>query len=96
MNKIISCCGVVCSECQYYPIDCKGCPPIKGEVFWLEYTNEKVCAIYDCCLNIKKLTHCGKCKELPCDRYHGFDPTKTPEENESDLIKQLTLLRLMD
>lgn len=60
------------------------------------YTNEKVCAIYDCCLNIKKLNHCGKCKELPCDRYHGFDPTKTPEENENDLIKQLALLCLMD
>lgn len=96
MDKIISCCGVVCSECQYYSTDCKGCPAIKGQVFWLEYTNEKICAIYDCCLNTKKLAHCGKCKELPCDRYNGFDPTKTPEENENDFIKQLAQLRLMD
>lgn len=33
MDKIISCCGVVCSECQYYPIDCKGCPALKGKHF---------------------------------------------------------------
>ncbi len=54
MNKIISCCGVICSKCEYYPIDCKGCPIIKGQVFWLEYTGEKICGIYDCCVNTKK------------------------------------------
>ena len=45
MNKIISCCGVICSECEYYPIDCKSCPIIKGQVFWLEYTGEKICGM---------------------------------------------------
>lgn len=55
MNKIISCCGVICSECEYYPIDCKSCPIIKGQVFWLEYTGEKICGIYDCCVNTKKI-----------------------------------------
>ncbi len=45
MNKIISCCGVICSKCEYYPIDCKGYPIIKGQVFWLEYTGEKICGM---------------------------------------------------
>lgn len=95
MNKIIGCCGVICSECQYYPSECKGCPTIKGKAFWLEYTEEEICSIYNCCVNIKKLLHCGKCKELPCDRFNGSDPTKTQKENEEDFINQLNQLRRM-
>ena len=95
MDKIVSCCGVICSECSYYPTDCKGCPTIRGQVFWLEYTGENICAIYDCCVNKKKLEHCGKCAKLPCDRFNGSDPTKTAEENENDFIKQLKQLYSM-
>lgn len=47
MDKIISCCGVICSECSYYSTDCKGCRSIRGQVFWLEYTGENICGIYD-------------------------------------------------
>ncbi len=36
MNKIISFCGVICSKCEYYPIDCKGCPIIKGQQCGME------------------------------------------------------------
>lgn len=95
MDKIISCCGVICSECPYYSTDCKGCPTIRGQVFWLEYTGENICGIYDCCVNSKKLEHCGKCEKLPCDRFNGSDPTKTPAENENDLINQLNQLHSM-
>lgn len=95
MDKIISCCGVICSECQYYPADCKSCPTIEGQVFWLEYTGEKICGIYQCCVNTKKLEYCGNCERLPCAEYNGFDPTKTQEENEKDLINQLAQLRAM-
>lgn len=96
MDTVISCCGVACSQCQYYPEDCKGCPTIKGKAFWLEYTNEEICSIYDCCVNQKKLSHCGKCDKLPCNRYDGSDPTKTEKENNDDFIKQLEQLHLMD
>lgn len=96
MDKVISCCGVICSECQYYHVDCNGCPEIKGQVFWLEYTGEKICEIYECCVNTKKLLHCGRCANLPCHRYNGSDPTKTPEENKNDFIKQLEQLHSMD
>ncbi|HBU12046.1 MAG TPA: hypothetical protein DEB31_04765 [Clostridiales bacterium] len=96
MDKIISCCGVVCSECGYFPDDCGGCTAIKGKVFWLEHTGEAVCGLYDCCVNQKKLAHCGQCNLLPCEHYERDDPTKSPEENAADhrkQIEQLTMLR---
>lgn len=45
MDKVFSCCGVVCSECQYDPTDCEGCPKIKAHAFWLQFTDEEICAI---------------------------------------------------
>lgn len=95
MDKIISCCGVVCSECRFFPEECKGCPEIKGNVFWLQYTGETVCSIYDCCINNKHLEHCGKCASLPCEKYSNDDPTKSPEENAEDRRKQLEQLKSM-
>lgn len=96
MRKIISCCGVVCSECGYFASECDGCPAVKGKVFWLEYTGEEVCDIYDCCMKVKGLVHCGQCPQLPCERYEREDPTKTAEENSEDFRKQLEQLRGMD
>lgn len=95
MEKIISCCGVVCSDCEHYPSDCKGCPAIKGKVFWLEYTGGSICEIYDCCINHKKLEHCGKCAKLPCEHYNGNDPTKSEAENAEDHAKQMKQLKSM-
>lgn len=93
VEKKISCCGTVCSECEYYPADCRGCREIKGRVFWLEYTQESICDIYDCCMNPKKYDHCGHCKELPCSRYEREDPTKNPEENTAGLRVQINNLK---
>ncbi len=89
MQKKISCCGTICSSCDYYPADCQGCEVIEGHVFWLEYTGESICDIYDCCKNQKKYVHCGQCTELPCCRYERDDPTKTPEENKEDHSGQM-------
>lgn len=55
MDKVISCCGVVCTECKSFLTDCKGCPEIKGKVFWLEYTGEDICDIYNCCVLMKNI-----------------------------------------
>lgn len=96
MEKIISCCGVVCSECPSFPKDCKGCPEIKGKAYWLQYTGEDICALYDCCVNQKKMSHCGKCESLPCEHYERDDPTKSPGENAEDRRKQMAQLRLME
>lgn len=96
MEKIISCCGVICSDCKSFPNECKGCPEIKGQVYWLEYTGENICDIYDCCINQKKFPHCGKCHSLPCEYYKRDDPTKSPEENANDHRKQLEQLKRLD
>lgn len=93
MEKRISCCGTICSECEFYPADCQGCEEIEGKVFWLEYTEESVCDTYDCCRKQKKYAHCGQCGELPCSRYERNDPTKTLEENEADHCRQMKNLR---
>ena len=93
MEKMMSCCGVVCGECEYYPEGCGGCDKIKGQVFWLEYTKGTVCEIYDCCMNKKRYHNCGECEELPCGFYDLQDPTKTEEENEKGLRQQLINLR---
>lgn len=95
-NKIISCCGVVCSGCQYYP-ECPGCPAIEGDVFWLKYVDNDVCPIYDCCVKTRKLSHCGRCAELPCAHYcENDDPNVTPEQRAAILDEQLRVLRSLD
>ena len=93
MEKIISCCGVVCSDCEYYPEDCKGCREIEGKVFWLQFTGGDICDIYDFCIEKKQLAHCGKCSALPCEHYAKNDPTKPEEENKAILKKQLEQLK---
>lgn len=92
MEGKVSCCGVICPECGYYPGECAGCEAIEGNVFWLQYTGGEICDIYDCCRNRKGLAHCGTCGELPCGRYSQQDPTITPEENEAGFKKQMERL----
>lgn len=96
MNKIISCCGCVCSECSYYPVDCAGCPKIEGKAFWLAFTGGQTCEIYECCIKKRRLAHCGRCGEFPCALYDQKDPTKSDKENEADFQKQIKQLRSMD
>lgn len=94
-KKVISCCGVYCSKCEYYPNDCLGCPSSKGKPFWLEYTGDSICAIYNCCVNEKKQSNCGGCPHLPCSYYEKGDPIKSNEENKAILQKQLAKLQAM-
>ena len=84
-----SCCGTICTECEYYPNECAGCQAVQGKVFWLGFTGEDVCGIYDCCIHQKKLLHCGLCKALPCKRYELSEPTKSEAENQANLERQL-------
>lgn len=95
MEQVISCCGVICSDCPHYPEACVGCPAIAGKVFWLQYVDEAVCPIYRCCVDEKRYPHCGRCTQLPCAHYSREDPTKTPEENAEDHRKQLAQLAKM-
>lgn len=84
-------CGAVCVECKLYPHKCAGCAKIKGRVHWLKYTGEEICAVYDCCVNDKKLKNCGACQNLPCAKFVK-DPTVSDEKNEANLKKMLERL----
>ena len=95
--------GCVLDRCQLYlyraveyfvntenpdPMKCPGCRKIKGKVFWLRYTGDACCRVYDCCVNRKHWHHCGKCAELPCYRF-SKDPTISDEQNAENLRKML-------
>lgn len=86
-------CGVVCDECAYRSNGCAGCDAISGKPFWLQYTGGEVCEIYRCCRQEKRYTHCGACAELPCKQYDLKDPTRTEEQNETDLALQIKRLK---
>ena len=83
-------CGAVCAECGNFPTVCGGCRKIRGKVFWLQFTGDKSCLVYQCCRE-KKKRNCGGCPELPCARFMK-DPTISDEENEVHLQKMLERL----
>lgn len=84
-------CGAVCTECGNFPTACSGCRKIRGKVFWLRFTDDDVCPIYQCC-HEKRKKNCGGCPELPCHRFMK-DPALTDEENEANLKKMLQRLQ---
>lgn len=97
MSDLMSCCGVLCGKCDYYPDDCAGCAAIEGKAFWLEFTGGDVCDIYNCCIVQRGFAHCGLCGDFPCPLYTEGEgnPTLTREQNEAILqeqIRQLTAL----
>lgn len=63
-------CGILCDECRF--TDCPGCINIP-DPFWGH------CTLKGCCED-KHLSHCGTCKECPCDTLNAF----AYEENEGD------------
>ena len=95
-TESISLCGVDCTDCEYFGTEedrCAGCDEIQGKPFWLKYTGEEICRIYECCTYKKKLPHCGKCRRLPCPLYESSDPTKSAEENEAIFLRQMEQLK---
>lgn len=75
-------CGLVCSECEYLGEQCNGCVDCSGKPFWAK---DKPCPIYDCCVNTKKFSHCGECKELPCKI---FEDLRDPQLSDEEFRKQ--------
>ena len=62
-------CGTFCGSCEFLRKSCNGCLAQKGRVFW------GICERYQCCVEKRRLEHCGLCEEFPC---HWFD--WNPEE----------------
>ena len=81
-NSHISCCGQNCSACAHFPHDCVGCNEIEGRVFWLEFVDEVICPIYNCCRNSRELSDCGLCCSHPCARYAEDGGAETLVEPE--------------
>lgn len=91
-NNVLSPCGAVCAECEYYPLQCAGCGKIKGKVYWLEFTGAEVCPVYDCCVNNKKRKNCAACEKLPCEKFTK-DPTVSDEQNRENLRAMVQRLK---
>ncbi len=89
-----SICGVVCDICKDFGANCPGCAALEGKVYWASYVGADLCPLYDCCVNGKKLLHCGKCRELPCAVYYDTrDPSVSVAEHEKGIQERVEVLR---
>lgn len=91
---LLSACGLICDECEYFNKTCTGCIDVKGSTFWAkEMVPGKVCPMYDCAVNKKELKNCGGCSELPCKLFYDMkDPKSTDEEHQKSIGVRVTLL----
>jgi hypothetical protein len=93
---LLSACGLICSECEFYGKQCEGCHAIKGQTFWAkEMMPDKTCPLFNCSVNLKGLKDCGGCAELPCKTFREMkDPNSTEEEHQKALIERVERLKL--
>jgi len=91
---LLSACGLICDECEYFNKTCTGCIDVKGSTFWAkEMAPGKVCPMYDCAVNKKEFKNCGGCSELPCKLFYDMkDPKSTDEEHQKSIGIRVTLL----
>jgi hypothetical protein len=84
---LLSTCGLVCNECEFYNKTCEGCINIKGSTFWAkEMMPGKVCPLYDCAVNNKGFASCGDCSELPCKMFLDMkDPALSEEDHKKSI-----------
>jgi hypothetical protein len=85
-KNLATACGLFCGVCEYLGNNCQGCGKVQGKPFWTEKMSVNICPLYDCCVNNKKLEHCGLCNDLACDLFKSFyDPSLSPEEAEKSV-----------
>jgi hypothetical protein len=92
---ILSACGLICNECEFYGKECAGCHSVKGQTFWaLEMMPNKTCPLFQCSVNEKGLKDCGACTELPCKTFREMkDPNSSEEEHQLSLLQRVSRLR---
>lgn len=91
---MLSACGLLCDECEFFGESCEGCYEVKGQPFWVKEMKVKNCALYDCCVQQKGFTHCGHCSSLPCSMFLEYkDPNATDEEHAQSLGIRIGRLR---
>jgi hypothetical protein len=91
---VLSACGLICTNCQFYNNPCSGCYQVEGKTFWAqEAKQEKICPLYDCSVNKNGFYNCGECLDLPCKKFLELkDPNIAEEEHIksiSDRVKNL-------
>lgn len=90
-KKLATICGVVCEKCKHFKKQCNGCQAVNGKPFWIKFMNVKMCHIYNCCINKKKIINCGLCNEFPCEDFMKIetnDPNFTPEKAKKSAEKR--------
>jgi len=87
-------CGLNCGECPYLGKQCQGCGYVEGKPFWTAQLPSGICPFHDCCLNRKKVEHCGLCDEFPCKMFSELrDPSMSEEEFQTSLAKRKSALK---
>lgn len=82
-KKIGTVCGTSCNTCDHHGKECAGCEETGGRPFWTAFIGLDQCAIYDCCVNDRKLPHCGKCPDLMCERFERIRDDPNMNETEA-------------
>jgi hypothetical protein len=92
---ILSACGLICDECEFYGKECNGCIAVKGQTFWAkEMMPDKSCPLFNCSVNSKGYRSCGNCEELPCKMFHEMkDPSSTDEEHRLSVVERVGRLK---
>jgi hypothetical protein len=80
-------CGLNCGDCAYVKEGCRGCNVEKGAPFWTQFAGVTVCPVYDCCVNEKRIAHCGLCKQMPCPRFTQIKDPNVTDEQELACLK---------
>jgi len=92
---ILSACGLICDECEFFAKECSGCFAVSGQTFWAkEMMPNLTCPLFNCSVNEKKYSSCGNCAELPCKLFREMkDPASTEEEHQLTLIQRVERLK---
>jgi hypothetical protein len=95
MEELLSACGLLCNECEFYPEKCQGCTAVKGSTFWAkEMMPDKTCPIFQCSCIEKGYNNCGQCNELPCKKFTDLkDPNASEEEAQKSLNDKIARLK---
>ena len=92
---LISACGLICNDCQFYNNPCNGCYEVKGKTFWAkEAIPGGICPLFDCSINNRNYKSCGDCDELPCAKFKDLkDPNISDEEHQKMIKKRTKVLK---
>jgi len=97
MTQVLSVCGLLYDQCEYFNSSCTGCQAVQGSTFWAqEAFSDKICPLYQCSVMDKGYSHCGQCPELPCKNYTDLrDPNISEEEYNQSIKERVSRLRQM-